>query len=105
MKTKTQTQDLKRERKIKNGIFIHKVKCEHCGHIENEYPFEPLGVVQLIDVGKMCRKVKNGDESNWYVENQEQFEERMKKLKAKSYTLFAQALEDNPEVLNKLKGE
>ena len=49
--------------------------CDHCGHEETIYPFEPLGTVIPQDVGKMCKKI----EGIWYVENQEQFKARLKK--------------------------
>ena len=37
-----------------------------------ENPFEPLGIVLTSDIGKKCVKIKE----HWYVENDEQYQNR-----------------------------
>lgn len=51
------------------------LQCEACGARLPGNVFEPLGRVLEKDVGKKCRLVKG----NWFVENQEQFEARLKR--------------------------
>lgn len=59
----------------KNGSSAVITHCDHCQNTVVERPFEPLGRVLKTDIGKICKKV-NGI---WYVENQQQFTERMAK--------------------------
>lgn len=53
----------------------HKVttECKCCGHKQDTYPFEPLGRVQKIDVGKMLYLIG----SIWYAENDQQMKKRL----------------------------
>ena len=57
------------------GKFYKKIKCGCCGAIETISFSSCLGQVLPCDVGKMM--LKNGD--IWQVENQSQFEKRIKK--------------------------
>ena len=52
--------------------------CKCCGSVEVIYPFDPLGVVQMQDVGKRCIQVPCEAEGCfvWQVESKAQFENR-----------------------------
>jgi len=59
-------------------------RCKECGAEVVDFPFDPLGRVLKNDVGKKCRKIKG----HWYVENQEQFEERVGVRKLRQLTVI-----------------
>lgn len=50
-------------------------QCKCCGHKQDTFPFEPLGRVQQIDVGKILY-LQNGI---WYAESTAQMNKRLGK--------------------------
>lgn len=64
---------IKREDVGKTETDPHVGLCLCCGAEVLEFVFEPLGIVQAGDVGKLCKKVGEV----WQVENDEQFKARM----------------------------
>ena len=58
----------------KGSYTALKSKCDCCGTIKTTFPFEPLGRVQAIDVGRKL-VLQNGI---WYAESMEQFKNRVR---------------------------